>query len=132
MQEWGSVPSRLVAGLALVFAIALSSCAMAPAIIGSVPPAQPTPATTDATVIDAGLSHSLETAPAGTPIVYRLANGAVGSLVIGPLYHSGRGVPCRLGRSYQPSLGSAVPTSYPFCRIGSQWYAMKPVVISGY
>jgi hypothetical protein len=115
----------------LVFAIALGGCA-APAVIGTVSTGSPSPATTDATPVDPVLARSLEAAADGARIRHQLVNGVEGSLVIGPIYQSGRGVPCRLGRASPAEAGAATPISYPFCRIGNQWYAMKPVVISGY
>jgi hypothetical protein len=115
----------------LALGLALAGCA-GPAVLGTVSTGVPAPATTDASPVDSAGAQNLETAPDGSRINYRPAGGFGDSLVIGPLYQSGRGVPCRLGRAGPPATGYPVPTSYPFCRIGGQWYAMKPVVISGY
>jgi hypothetical protein len=115
----------------LVLALALAGCA-GPAVLGTVSTGAPAPPTTDASPVDSAIAQSLETAPDGSRISYQPADGLGGSMVIGPLYQSGRGIPCRLGRAGPPATGYPVPTSYPFCRIGGQWYAMKPVVISGY
>lgn len=115
----------------LLLVLALAGCA-GPAVIGTVSTGAPAAATTDATPVDPALAQSLETEPNGSRISYPPADGIGGSLVIGPLYQSGRGVPCRLGRAGPPATEYPVPTSYPFCRIGSQWYAMKPAVVSGY
>jgi len=69
---------------------------------------------------------------AGQRLLYRLVQGGDAWLVLGPIFYSSRGVPCRIGRVTLTETGSAGPTSYPFCQIGAQWYAMKPVVVSGY
>jgi hypothetical protein len=127
----GRIAARVQAALGLSIALGVGGCASAPAMIGTVSGVA-APATTDATAVDPGLAQSLETAPSGARIIYRLPDGFERALVIGPLYQSGRGVPCRLGRAGPPLFGASVPTTYPFCRIDNQWYAMKPVVISGY
>ncbi len=115
----------------LSVALALGGCAE-PAVIGTVSTGAPAPSSTDAVPVDPALAQSLETAANGARVYYRLADGSEGVLIIGPLYPSGRGLPCRLGRVNPPEPGSTVPSSYPFCRIGNQWFAMRPVVISGY
>jgi hypothetical protein len=115
----------------LSLALALGGCA-GPAVIGTVSTGGPAPASTDAVPVDAALAQSLETAANGARVYYRLADGSEGVLIIGQLYPSGRGLPCRLGRVNSPEPGPTVPSSYPFCRIGNQWFAMRPVVISGY
>jgi hypothetical protein len=115
----------------LSLAAALGGCA-APAVIGGLPGAALPPAPIDGAPVDPALGQTLSTAGAGATFRYRLAGGDEGYFVLGPLYESGRGVPCRLGRLSPAEIASASLNSYPFCRFGDQWYAMRPVVISGY
>ncbi len=122
-----------IAGLLL--AVALAGCAArfepGPSASGGQPePAAATPA--DSTPVDAGASRILEAGSAGQRLRYRLADGREAWLVLGPIYQSSRGLPCRIGRMSTADTGNAGPASYPFCRWGDRWYEMKPVVVSGY
>jgi hypothetical protein len=63
---------------------------------------------------------------------YRLLDGRVAVLVLGPIQQSGLGEPCRIGRLSPGEVGAARPTAYAFCRHGDHWYEMTPVVVSGY
>jgi hypothetical protein len=114
----------------LSLALALAGCA-GPAVIGPLP-GWSLPAPTDATPVDPAQAQTLENAGAGASFRYPLARGGDGYLVLGPLYQSGRGVPCRLGRLGPSGIVSTTLNTYPFCRFGNQWYAMRPVVVSGY
>lgn len=115
----------------LSLAAALGGCA-GPAVIGGLPGAPLPPAPVDGEPVDSALGQTLSTAGVGATLRYRLAGGGEAYFVLGPLYQSGRGVPCRLGRLSPAEIASSSLNSYPFCRFGDQWYAMLPVVISGY
>jgi hypothetical protein len=114
----------------LTVAFALGGCA-GPAVIGALPSGPSAPVATDAAPVDSSLARTLETATAGTTFGYRLVDGGEGSFVLGPLYQSGRGVPCRVGRLSPAEIAGVSLNTYPFCRFGDQWYAMRPVVVSG-
>ncbi len=125
-------PLRRLIGLAP--ALALFGCggySQTNTIAGLLPPAALS-APEDATQVDPGVAQILEHGTAGERLQYQSADGRRLSLVLGPLYSSARGVPCRLGRASHLEAGGASPTSYPFCRLDNGWYEVKPVVISGY
>jgi hypothetical protein len=115
----------------LALAAALGGCA-GPAVIGGLPAPPLPPAATDGSPVDPALGQTLSTAGAGATFRYQVAGGGEGYFVLGPLYQSGRGVPCRIGRLSSAEIAGVTLNSYPFCRFGDQWYAMRPVVISGY
>jgi hypothetical protein len=104
----------------------------APAFVGTLSAGASAPAATDGSLVDSGLAPTLQNAVAGTTFDYRPVQGGEELLVLGPLYQSARGVPCRLGRLSPADFGSVSLNSYPFCRFGNDWYAMRPVVVSGY
>jgi hypothetical protein len=72
----------------------------------------------------------LDSAPAGGRLDYHLADGRRATFVLGASYQSGWQVPCRIGRVKADASNG--PTAYAFCHQGDQWYAMTPVVVSGY
>lgn len=111
--------------------IAVGGCA-GPAVIGGLPGAPLPPAATDGAPVDPAVGQTLETAGAGATIRYRLAGGGEAYFVLGPLYQSGRGVPCRIGQLSPAEVAGVSVSTYPFCRFGDQWYAMRAVVVSGY
>lgn len=125
------LPHQLAAVGGLLLAAVVGGCAhnlvVGPPLPGEIPPA-----TADSTPVDAGLTRVLDSGTAGERIRYRLVDGREAWFALGPVYQSSRGVPCRIGRVSPAEAGTANPTSYPFCRIENQWYAMRPVVISGY
>jgi hypothetical protein len=116
---------------AIALVLALGGCA-GPAVIGGLPGAALPPVATDGAPVDPALGQTLATAGAGATFSYRLAGGGAGVFVLGPLYQSGRGVPCRIGRLSPAEVAGVNLNAYPFCRFGDQWYAMRPVVVSGY
>ena len=111
--------------------LVVGGCA-APAYVGTLPTGSSAPVATDGAPVDSGLAPTLEHAAAGATITYRPVQGGEERLVLGPLYQSARGVPCRLGRLSLAEVGGVTLNSYPFCRFGNEWYAMRPVVVSGY
>ena len=115
----------------VLLVLVVGGCA-APAYVGTLPTGSSAPVTTDSSLIDSGLAQTLQNAAAGETLRYRLVEGSEEMLVLGPLYQSARGVPCRLGRLGPAEVGGATVNSYPFCRFGNDWYAMRPVVVSGY
>jgi hypothetical protein len=115
----------------LMLAVACGGCGT-PAVIGQPEVGGPAPETTDSTAVAPEVARILEAGIAGQGLPYRLVNGSPATFVLGPIYQSSRGLPCRIGRVSPGEAANASPTSYPFCRIGTQWYAMKPVVVSGY
>jgi hypothetical protein len=125
------VRRRLAAAASLLLAVACGGCGT-PAVIGELEPGGPPPETTDSTAVGPEVARILEGGSAGQSLRYRLVNGSEAIFVLGPIYQSSRGLPCRIGHVSPAEAGNASPTSYPFCRIGNQWYAMKPVVVSGY
>lgn len=71
----------------------------------------------------------LEHSPAGARLDYARPNGLPVAVILGPMYQSGLQVPCRIGR---PGIGGGARTdAFVFCRQGTEWYAMPPVVVSG-
>jgi hypothetical protein len=131
---WFAGPSRRrrhwhAVGLAVV--ILVGGCSNLPGPQITLPAPPPGAAPQDATPVDEGLARILEHG-GGERLQYRTAEGRSVSLALGPIYASARGAPCRLGRSDRIEPGVLAPTSYPFCRIDNRWYAMRPVVVSGY
>lgn len=82
--------------------------------------------------VDAAAGQILESAPTGARFDYRLPNGRTAVFTLGAVYESGLQAACRLGKTRAAGSPSGSPASYPFCRYGAQWYAMPPVVVSGY
>ena len=72
----------------------------------------------------------LSRTPAGGRFDYLAGDQRRTAFILGTEFQSGLQVPCRLGR-VDPILGDG-PTTYAFCRKGDRWYAMPPVVVSGY
>jgi hypothetical protein len=123
---------RLAAAASLLLVIAVGGCG-APAVIGHPWMGEsPPPMATDGISVPPDLAQILQAGTPGQRLRYRLVQGGEAWFVLGPIFYSSRGVPCRIGRVSLPGAGNASPTSYPFCQIGEQWYAMKPVVVSGY
>ena len=92
------------------------------------PPAVPT----RGAPVDAAAAHILDAAPAGARLDYRLPDGRTAVFSLGAVYQSGLQAPCRLGKTRAAGSQSGSPAAYPFCRYGAQWYAMPPVVVSGF
>jgi hypothetical protein len=122
----------------VVVAASLGGCASARDLFGFKAAADPAAATARppilarGTPVPAAAADVLANAPAGGQFDYRLPDGRSVLLVLGAIYQSGLQVPCRIGRTSRaggPGDGSA---AYPFCRDGNQWYAMPPVVVSGF
>lgn len=122
---------RLAAAASLLLSIACAGCGT-PAVIGDTTPGEPPPVTTDTTPVGPEVAGILDGRTGGPELRYRLVNGIVARLELGPIYQSSRGPLCRIGHVSPAEAGNASPTGYPFCRIGNQWYAMRPVVVSGY
>jgi hypothetical protein len=78
------------------------------------------------------VAQVLASASAGAPLEYRLASGNPVGFLLGPIYHSGAGTNCRVGRIRSGEGANGSPTAYAFCNLGNQWYEMNPVVVSGY
>lgn len=68
----------------------------------------------------------------GASLDYPAAGGGHAVFVLGPLYRSGWQIPCRIGRLHSGQLSSGAPSAYAFCREGTAWYLMNPVVVSGF
>ena len=119
---------------ALMLMLAVSGCGGYSQTTSMEGLAAPTPgsAPENATPVDPGVAQTLEHGTAGERLQYKSAEGRQLSLVLGPIYTSARGVPCRLGRAGRVGASGASPTSYPFCRLDNGWYEVTPVVISGY
>ena len=125
----------LASALVAVLGLALSGCAMVTAAV--TPVAAPVPGVVLATgsaqpgrEVPANVAQTLDTAPPGGSLPYQLTDGRPASFVLGPVFQSGRGFPCRVGSINSRTVGGGKPTEYPFCRQGDQWYEMNPVVIS--
>lgn len=96
------------------------------------PAGPPVSVSTRGVAVPPDIAQALSGAPAGARINYRLPDGRMLSLALGPSYESGLAVPCRIGRAAPGEEGGASPGGYAFCNSGSQWYQMNPVLMSGY
>lgn len=128
-------PRSLGSALGAVLAVALSGCSMvmAPAtpVNGLAPELALGPTSLQpGREVPASVAQTLNAAPPGGSLPYQLADGRPASFVLGPVFQSGRGVPCRVGRLNPREVRSGDPTEYPFCRQGDQWFEMTPVVVS--
>ncbi|MGC2411685.1 MAG: hypothetical protein WA459_03180 [Stellaceae bacterium] len=115
--------------------ITLSGCAMVTAAVTPVPAPAPevvlgTSGAQPGREVPASVAQALNTAPPGGSLSYQLADGRPATFVLGPVFQSGRGVPCRVGLVNLREVGSGNPTEYPFCRQGDQWFEMTAVVVS--
>jgi hypothetical protein len=82
--------------------------------------------------VPAAAGRVLDSAPTGGRLDYQLPDGRPAAFVLGGVFQSGLQVPCRVGRLGPGGSGGNVPGTYAFCRQGDQWYAMPPVVLSGF
>jgi hypothetical protein len=128
-------PRALASALAVALAIALSGCAMVTAAV--TPVSAPTPEAAlgaggaqPGREVPASVAQTLNSAPPGGSLRYQLTDGRPATFVLGPVFQSGRGVPCRVGLVNLREVGSGNPTEYPFCRQGDQWFEMTAVVVS--
>jgi hypothetical protein len=92
-------------------------------------PAGP-PVPTRGVPVPAAAGRVLDSAPDGGRLDYQLPDGRPAAFVLGGVFQSGLQVPCRIGRL--GGSGGEVSGTYAFCRQGDQWYAMPPVVVSGF
>ena len=82
--------------------------------------------------VPAAAARVLDSAPVGGRLDYQPPDGRPAAVVLGGVFESGLQVPCRIGRVGPGGSGLNLPSSYAFCREGSQWYVMPPVVVSGF
>jgi hypothetical protein len=99
---------------------------------GTVAP-QPGPSVADrGSPVAADAAQVLDSAPPGARLDFRRPDGRPAAVVLGGVHQSGLQVPCRIGRAGAGTGRGDGPAAYAFCRQGEQWYAMPPVVVSGY
>ena len=110
--------------------VALGGCGSRSTIVDTTPAVPAVPAVISrGSPVPPPAAQQLEHAPAGARLDYARPDGPPVAVVLGPMYQSGLQVPCRIGRP-GPG-GTARADAFVFCRQGTEWYSMPPVVVSG-